>query len=361
MVPHHRVGPVGAAGDDKLGQLVQDNWATLEKASTLEIVTAFRSIGQLKDFAKYNDAQVWEAVEKKRNGTGEDKPEPTDLKSPEWAVFSNPGTAQESKDFRLRPVDPPLGYEVYFERIVLAEKLREVRALVGFTRIESPRDFDSAEEFPKEKKAPLSRRQSTWVPACETRGEGIFFQFSEAAIQKWMTYTDRVNAEFKSAARAVAGQPQPRPVHRLPRHPVRAAAQLRPRPDPPTVHRVRVHHGVGRRAHLLPRRDGRRPDGGRPDLHRRPRLRGHARRAVRTGGVRRSSGVTSIKPWSGSACAPPIRSVPSTCRAWTTSLHGAACHACSFLPETSCERGNKYLDRSVLVPTVERPDLAFFK
>jgi hypothetical protein len=31
-------------------------------------------------------------------------------------------------------------------------------------------------------------------------------------------------------------------------------------------------------------------------------------------------------------------------------LHGAACHACLFAPETSCERGNKYLDRTVLVP-----------
>jgi len=41
-------------------------------------------------------------------------------------------------------------------------------------------------------------------------------------------------------------------------------------------------------------------------------------------------------------------------------LHGAACHACLFLPETSCERGNKYLDRSVLVSTVESSDLAFF-
>ena len=41
-------------------------------------------------------------------------------------------------------------------------------------------------------------------------------------------------------------------------------------------------------------------------------------------------------------------------------LHAAACHACMFAPETSCERGNKYLDRSVLVPTVERDDLAFF-
>jgi len=42
-------------------------------------------------------------------------------------------------------------------------------------------------------------------------------------------------------------------------------------------------------------------------------------------------------------------------------LHGAACHACLFVPETSCERGNKYLDRTVLVETVERGDLAFFE
>ena len=40
--------------------------------------------------------------------------------------------------------------------------------------------------------------------------------------------------------------------------------------------------------------------------------------------------------------------------------HGAACHACLFLPETCCERGNKYLDRSVLISTVETTDLAFF-
>ncbi len=43
------------------------------------------------------------------------------------------------------------------------------------------------------------------------------------------------------------------------------------------------------------------------------------------------------------------------------SLHEAACHACLFLPETSCERGNKYLDRSVLIPTVDKTKLAFFE
>ncbi len=44
-----------------------------------------------------------------------------------------------------------------------------------------------------------------------------------------------------------------------------------------------------------------------------------------------------------------------------TSLHAASCHACLFAPETSCERGNKYLDRSVLVETVDRTTLAFFE
>lgn len=42
-------------------------------------------------------------------------------------------------------------------------------------------------------------------------------------------------------------------------------------------------------------------------------------------------------------------------------LHAAACHACLFASETSCERGNKYLDRSTLVKTVEHGDFAFFE
>ncbi len=41
-------------------------------------------------------------------------------------------------------------------------------------------------------------------------------------------------------------------------------------------------------------------------------------------------------------------------------LHAAACHACLFASETSCERGNKYLDRSVLVDTVRATSCGFF-
>ena len=41
-------------------------------------------------------------------------------------------------------------------------------------------------------------------------------------------------------------------------------------------------------------------------------------------------------------------------------LHNAACHACLFVPETSCERGNRYLDRATLVPTMSGDAIHFF-
>lgn len=134
---------VPQASDD-LGRLVEDNWAVLDKVSSIDVLKAFRLIGQLKDFGKYTDDQVWEAIQKKIEGTSEEVEDPDDLKSPEWKVFSNPTKAQESRTFKLRTVEPPTDFTPYFEKIVLVEKLREVRALVGFTRIMSPRDFDNA-------------------------------------------------------------------------------------------------------------------------------------------------------------------------------------------------------------------------
>lgn len=39
-------------------------------------------------------------------------------------------------------------------------------------------------------------------------------------------------------------------------------------------------------------------------------------------------------------------------------IHGAACHAGLFLSETTCERGNRFLDRSLVVPLDGHPELA---
>jgi hypothetical protein len=40
-------------------------------------------------------------------------------------------------------------------------------------------------------------------------------------------------------------------------------------------------------------------------------------------------------------------------------LHGAACHVCLVVSETSCERGNRFLDRRFVVP-IDDPKLALF-
>jgi hypothetical protein len=42
-------------------------------------------------------------------------------------------------------------------------------------------------------------------------------------------------------------------------------------------------------------------------------------------------------------------------------LQGAACHGCLLISETSCEHFNEFLDRTLVVPTVENLGVEFFK
>ena len=41
-------------------------------------------------------------------------------------------------------------------------------------------------------------------------------------------------------------------------------------------------------------------------------------------------------------------------------LHGAACHGCLLVAETSCEARNLFLDRALIVETVRRAGAGFF-
>jgi len=50
------------------------------------------------------------------------------------------------------------------------ERLREVRALIGLTRLDAPDPGDPTLVTRVE----LARDAPTWVPASEVRGEGIF-------------------------------------------------------------------------------------------------------------------------------------------------------------------------------------------
>src|SRR5262249_43254188 len=184
---------------DKLAQLLQQHAALFDAVESKQNIKLLRDVGVLKPFAAYDDDQIWKALQKKREGEGEPDAAPTDLREPEWLVFSNPDPARNSRDFQLRVVDTPTGYKKLFDKVVLVERLREVRALIGFTRIGSPGDFNDPDELPPERRAPLSRGQPKWVPTSEVRGEGVFLQFAEKEVQKWLKKNKGLEAEFFEA------------------------------------------------------------------------------------------------------------------------------------------------------------------
>jgi hypothetical protein len=247
-------------------------------------------------------------------------------------------------------------------KVVLAERLREVRTLTVFTRIESPGDYTEVGDFPKEQRVPLSRAAPRWVPISEVRGEGIFLQFSEDAFEAWVKKAKEREGEFFEAHKRW-----------------RQNRGLEPKDGFPTMRYVLLHslaHALirqfavecGYTAASIRERIYSRPPGGDHEPMAGILLYTAAPDSEGTlGGLVALGEPTALGRHLDQAleamrlCASdPLCAEHRPFKDGLT-LHGAACHACLFLPETSCERGNKYLDRSVLVSTVETSSLAFFR
>ena len=105
----------------------------------------------------------------------------------------------------------------------------------------------------------------------------------------------------------------------------------------------------------------REPMAGRPALHRRAGQRGHARRARQPRRARAARPAAAPGARARAAVLVATRCAPSTTRVADGSVHDAACHACQFASETSCERGNRYLDRAALVDTFTAAGAAYFR
>jgi hypothetical protein len=70
------------------------------------------------------------------------------------------------------------------ERIVLVHRLREVVAQVGFTRFEAASPDMEGELEMGVRRAALAR-ETSWLPAIENKGEGIFLQFRKQELETW--------------------------------------------------------------------------------------------------------------------------------------------------------------------------------
>lgn len=352
----------------KLPKLVDENWAAFKDVTAFVIVSYLRSQGKLGEAAEYSDEEIWEAIETRRRQDAGEIPPPSeqpDLKAPEWQVFTQFNPQLNGEDFRLRPVSPPPQYRDYIDQVMLVERLREVRAMVGFTRLDAMGELTDPDLSVPVEPAPLARQMPEWVPASEVRGEGIFIQFNEEKIAAWeqQTAVDQRAAQFVEAhqkwrlARFIepveAGFPGMRYVlihsfaHALMRQLALesgySAASIRER-----IYARPTQKEGGPMAGLLiytaaPDSEG--TLGGLVSLGQPDVLERHIAQALEAMRLCASDPLCAEHP-------PSLDG---------RTLHAAACHACQLAPETSCERGNKYLDRSLLVPTVERGDLAFFK
>ena len=350
------------AASDRLGRLVEEQWAVLEEAESLQNVALLRRIGQLRPFADYSDEDVWGAIQARAAGGDGADGKGINLREPEWSVFAHPDPSLNGRDFRVRTEQPPSGYGQLFEKVVLVERLREVNALIGFSRIGYPGDLGDADEFPEEQRAPLSRGLPPWVPATEVRGEGLFIQFSEGAIEEWMATVVALDGEFFAAHRGWRRLRNLEPDLRYPglrfvllhsfAHALMRQLSLECGYTTASI-RERIYSQAGE--------DDQEPMAGVLLYTAASDSEGTLGGLVSLGqpetlGYHIDQTLESIR-----LCASDPLCAEHRAGGAGLTVHAAACHACLFAPETSCERGNRYLDRSVLVHTVDRTDFAFFE
>ena len=172
-----------------LSQIIEDGWSRyfelVENKEELPfIIRQLKSQGVHEDIENYSLDEVFAAIKAKRDGaTTESDVSEGDVKKPEWDVLTSPNPPTDWPYFLSERIDPPTRFNSKIQDVLLLKRLREVNALIGFTRVESPEETLDPDERPP--MAPLTSGKPEWVPANEVHGEGIFLRFNEQLIQKW--------------------------------------------------------------------------------------------------------------------------------------------------------------------------------
>lgn len=110
----------------------------------------------------------------------------TEIKQMEYSAITHhadPVYASNKKHFKAEE-DPLPDYLLpYFKRVIRITRLREVRVLLGFTRVDAP-DPDADEQT---NIVYLNKgKTEKWLPAAEVHGEGVFIEFNRDSIDAWL-------------------------------------------------------------------------------------------------------------------------------------------------------------------------------
>jgi hypothetical protein len=256
-------------------------------------------------------------------------------------------------EFRVRPAAVPPELDRWVSGLALADRLREVRALTGFTRIHPPTGpFRNTVS----RIASLSAVRLRWLPAIELLGEGIFIRLSLEAVERWeqradvvertARLTDRILRDLRDDETPPDCSPRLLLIHSLAHVLMRRlslecgynSAALRERLYVDSQHKnlcgLLIHTGS-------------------PDSE------GTLGGLVAQGSTDRFHDIVRGAILEAAWC-----SQDPVCITGTATLssprNDAACHACLLIPETSCQLFNLLLDRAMLVGTPQQPELGFF-
>jgi hypothetical protein len=345
---------------------------TLTSAAELPMARKFIAVlaNAPAAIAKLSDAELWLHISTFRAETQVSDDDPPPVRETEYATMTqapiqkgDPLYASANKnDFvALRPPRSECPLPKGVADLVLVERLREVRVLTGFTRIESSSPNIYGEFDLVTRRAALSL-SADWLPASEIRGEGFLVVLDLDALKDWATRPAVVAREQQlRAGWESRGEPGGQflgvrfyLLHTLAHLLITqvslecgyAASAIRERIycDPPGLAHAREMAGVllstgstGSEGTL----------GGLVQQGR--RIRHHLEEALRR------AKLCSHDPVCGRQ--QPQAGAPGR------ALLGSACHGCLFIAECSCERSNQYLDRALVVPTMgleHAEELAFF-
>jgi len=248
----------------------------------------------------------------------------------------------------------------FFSSIVLVKKLRETRVLAGFTRLIPSGDMDDIGQQDRLQPIKLSP-EIRWLPAVIVRGEGLFIEFSQDAIENWLSRT--------GAATRIANL-----MNKFNRGRIEKGI--------PSAERDAKYFLLHTFAHALIRQLCFECGYGSAALRERIYCdQSHADNKMQGVLIYTAAGdsegtmgglVRQGEPGTGRIekaimkalqdslwCAADPVCIESPGQGTGTS-NLAACHNCCLLPETSCEQGNRFLDRALLIGSLSDRDSGFF-
>jgi hypothetical protein len=348
---------------NQLGQLILDGWEYFLEAESAEeirvIVKTLNKTGSLPGIDKWGHEDIWAAVQHRKEGKGSTiVVSEGDIKGPEWDVLTSEAPPTEWPHFLSTKAETPGAYQHELAGVLLLQRLREVNALIGYTRIESPEETENLKDRPPI--AGLCKGKPKWVPVSEVHGEGIFIRFHEEAVAKW----ERQESVLTRSRKLNVGHQG-----------WRNSRSLDPNEGYPGIRYAMLHtfahilirelalecgyNAASIRERIYANSDTDSPMAGVLLYTAAADSDGTLGGLVELGKPENLARLIDQALERAKICSSdPLCSDhnPETDR----SLHAASCHACTFVAETSCERGNRYLDRALIIHTFEAGDAAFF-